>query len=64
LTIDIICKHSKNESFDNINSEKSKNLFKIIEAPSSEFKFPRPILTLSIGSRVQVIENLATEIGY
>ena len=42
LTIDIISKHFKNESFGNINSEKSKNLFKIMEAPSSEFKFPRP----------------------
>lgn len=63
LSIDIICKHTINNSI-NVTKNESKQLFKISEAKSdSDRKIPPPILSLSIGSRVKVIENIATSIG-
>ena len=68
LTIDIIAKHASTKSI--IDLEKSKTLFKITDRSikkqnekEKRIKFPDPILSLSIGSRVKVIGNLATEIG-
>ena len=68
LTIDVIAKHASSKSI--IDLEKSKTLFKVttrsiktkIEG-DNKMKFPDPILSLSIGTRVKVIGNLATEIG-
>jgi hypothetical protein len=69
LTIDIIAKHASDISI--IDLEKSKTLFKItarslIKKKNDDDprnKFPDPILSLSIGTRVKVIGNIATEIG-
>lgn len=62
LTIDIICKHTINGD-NNIHIGESKELFKKVTVKKGELKYPPPILTLSIGSRVRVISNIATCIG-
>lgn len=68
LTIDVIAKHTSSKSI--IDLEKSKHLFKITHRSfktknkkDKRHHFPDPILSLSIGTRVKVIGNLATEIG-
>lgn len=69
LTIDVIAKHTSSLSI--IDLEKSKTLFKITKRSfktknkkkDKRHRFPDPILSLSIGTRVKVIGNLATEIG-
>lgn len=68
LTLDVIAKHASSKSI--IDLERSKTLFKVTTRSIKEqiegdnrIKFPDPILSLSIGTRVKVIGNLATEIG-
>lgn len=69
LTLDVIAKHTSLKSI--IDLEKSKTLFKVTKRSikqkktegDNKIKFPDPILSLSIGTRVKIIGNLATEIG-
>jgi hypothetical protein len=65
LTIDVISKHKSR--YETIDLETSKKLFKItkkLNENNEEIKkFPKPILSLSIGTRVKLMYNIATEIG-
>jgi hypothetical protein len=62
LTIDVIAKHLISGKT-NIQISESKELFKRVTSKKNELKFPPPILTLSIGSRVKVVSNIATCLG-
>ena len=62
LTIDIICKHEY-EDKRIIDSNRSKILHKYSGDGPNGHEIAPAILSLSIGTRVQVIGNIATEIG-
>jgi len=67
LTIDVISKHKS--KYETIDLDTSKKLFKITKDLNKnnnneeKKRFPKPILSLSIGTRVKIIGNIATEIG-
>ena len=63
LTIDVICKHEYEDKNIKIDSNRSKILHKYSGKGPDKQEIAPAILTLSIGSRVQVMGNIATEIG-
>ena len=63
LSIDIICTHSHKDGV-YIDKSTSINLHKINIKNHEGFDIPPAILSLSIGSRVQVIGNIGIEIGF